>query len=154
MPDGMLTKSFGFVPHIHQGKSPCKVFKEKRSLYKSKKTERSVYSIREQAKQLSYCKLNQISTVCVFRFVRGATFDARHHHVLSCVALWCITRIFQKPAESKVKTSFRQREAFSAILWSSSSDETAATATCTLVFEGPPTVAFVTTLGRLIDFGV
>lgn len=132
----MLAKSFGFIPHIHQGNSPCKVFKERRSLY----------SIREQASQLSYCKLNQIATVCGFRFVRGATLDARHHHVLSCVALWCITRIFQKPAESKVKTSFRQREAFSA--------KTAATAASTLVFEELPAVAFVTTTGRLIDFGI
>lgn len=92
-------------------------------------------SIREQANQLSYCKLNQIARVCDFRFVRGATLDAHHHYVLSCAVLWNITRIFQKPV-GKVKTPFQQREAFSAILWSSSSDETAATAASTLVFEG------------------
>lgn len=128
------------------------VCKERRPLKKKKKIE-AVQSIREQAKQLSYCKLNHIATVCGFRFVLGATLDARHHRVLSCVTLWCITRIFQKPVGNKVKTSFRQREAFSAILWSSSSDETAATAACTLVFERLAAVAFVTTLRRLIDFG-
>lgn len=52
-----------------------------------------------------------------------------------------------------MKASFGQREAFSAILWSSSSDETAATAASALVFEGLAAVAFVTALGRLIDFG-